>query len=126
MVARAQLMNQLVPFHSGEAPVLIAAAGERARLRFLEFFTANIRNPHTRRAYARGVGEFLAWCESAGVASIAGVQPVQRRDLHRMARPPRARPALGADGQAAARRDPPSVRLACRRPGGAVNPAASV
>src|SRR5271156_3176412 len=56
MVARAQLMNQLVPFHSGEAPVLIAAAGERARLRFLEFFTANIRNPHTRRAYARGAG----------------------------------------------------------------------
>jgi hypothetical protein len=36
-------------------------------------------------AYARGVVEFLAWCESAGVASIAGVQPGARRDLHRMA-----------------------------------------
>ena len=38
MVARARLMNQLVPFHSGQAPVLIAAAGERARVRFVEFF----------------------------------------------------------------------------------------
>jgi hypothetical protein len=50
MVAGAQFMNQLVPFPSGQAPVLIAAASERARVRFIEFFTANIRNPHTRRA----------------------------------------------------------------------------
>jgi hypothetical protein len=30
---------------------LAAAAGERASKRFLEFFAANIRNPHMRRAY---------------------------------------------------------------------------
>jgi site-specific recombinase XerD len=57
-------------------PALIAAAGEKARIRFLEFFSANIRNPHTRRAYARAAGEFLVWCEGAGVSSIAAVQPV--------------------------------------------------
>ena len=57
-------------------PVLIGAAGDRARIRFLEFFAANIRNMHTRRAYAQATQEFLAWCESAGVASIAGVQPL--------------------------------------------------
>ena len=57
-------------------PVLITAAGDHARLRFLEFFAANIRNPHTRRAYARAVGEFLAWCASTGVPSVAAVQPV--------------------------------------------------
>ncbi len=34
-------------------PALVAAAGARASMRFLEFFTANIRNPHTRRAYYR-------------------------------------------------------------------------
>ena len=28
-------------------PALVAAAGERASMRFLEFFAANIRNPHT-------------------------------------------------------------------------------
>jgi hypothetical protein len=45
-------MNQLIPIiASSKLPVLIAAAGERASLRFLEFFAANIRNPHTRRAY---------------------------------------------------------------------------
>jgi site-specific recombinase XerC len=35
-----------------------------------------IRNPHTRRAYARAADEFLAWCAVAGVPSIATVQPV--------------------------------------------------
>jgi hypothetical protein len=46
MVAGAQFMNQLVPFHAGQAPVLIAAAGERARAVFIEFFSANIRILH--------------------------------------------------------------------------------
>jgi integrase/recombinase XerC len=69
-------MNQVVPFIGPASPALIAAAGDHAGVRFIEFFTANIRNPHTRRAYARAVAEFLAWCESAGVPSIAAVQPV--------------------------------------------------
>jgi site-specific recombinase XerC len=30
----------------------------------------------TRRAYARSAEEFLAWCASMGVSSIAGVRPV--------------------------------------------------
>jgi hypothetical protein len=45
-------------------------------MRFLEFFTANIRNPHTRRAYARAAEEFRTWCADAGVPSIDAVQPV--------------------------------------------------
>ena len=64
-------MNQLVPISSlSSLPTLVAAAGERASMRFLEFFAANIRNAHTRRAYARAAEEFLAWCASAGVPSI--------------------------------------------------------
>ena len=71
-------MNQLVPINSSAAvlPVLVAVAGERASMRFLEFFAANIRNPHTRRAYYRAATEFLAWCGDAGVRSIAGIQPI--------------------------------------------------
>src|SRR3954469_7878713 len=69
-------MNQLVPFGAQGAPTLIAAAGERARVRFIEFFTANIRNAHTRRAYAQAVREFLAWCKGAGIDSITEVQPL--------------------------------------------------
>jgi integrase/recombinase XerD len=44
-------------------PAVIARAGDRASRRFLEFFTANIRNPNTRRAYYRAVRLFLDWCE---------------------------------------------------------------
>ena len=57
-------------------PALVAAAGERAGLRFLEFFAAVIRNPHTRRAYGRAVVDFLTWCEAHGVPSITAVQPL--------------------------------------------------
>jgi site-specific recombinase XerC len=70
-------MSHSVPSLTGlSVPTLVAAAGERAGMRFLEFFAANIRNPHTRRAYARAADEFLAWCASVGVPSIAAVQPV--------------------------------------------------
>src|SRR5438067_4433970 len=71
-------MNQPVPINSSAAvlPVLVAAAGEHASRRFLEFFAANIRNPHTRRAYYRAATEFLAWCGDAGVPSIGGIQPI--------------------------------------------------
>ncbi len=49
-------------------PALIANAGDAAGWRYIEFFTANIRNPHTRRAYARACGRFFAWCERRGLA----------------------------------------------------------
>jgi site-specific recombinase XerC len=58
-------------------PALVATAGPRAGLRFLEFFAAAIRNPHTRRAYARAAADFLAWCAAeAGVTALAAVQPL--------------------------------------------------
>ncbi|MFM0258071.1 tyrosine-type recombinase/integrase [Paraburkholderia sediminicola] len=57
-------------------PALVVSAGERAGVRFLEFFASAIRNPHTRRAYARAAGDFLAWCAGAGVTSITEVQPL--------------------------------------------------
>ena len=69
-------MNDLLVVGYARAPALIAAAGERAEIRFLEFFAANIRNPHTRRAYTRAVGEFLAWCAEAGATSITDVTPL--------------------------------------------------
>ena len=69
-------MTRLVVLGATALPALMAAAEERAQLRFLEFFTANIRNPHTRRAYARATSDFLAWCVAVGVPSIAAVQPL--------------------------------------------------
>ena len=69
-------MNQLAPIVSPALPTIVSAAGERASMRFLEFFAANIRNAHTRRAYYRAAEEFLAWCASIGLSSIATVEPV--------------------------------------------------
>ena len=40
-----------------------ARQGERASHRFIEFFTATIRNRNTRAAYARAVKQFFDWCE---------------------------------------------------------------
>lgn len=41
-------------------PALVVREGEDARKRFIEFFTAQIRNPHTRVAYLYAVREFMA------------------------------------------------------------------
>lgn len=46
-------MNHLVPICSPTLPML-AAAGERASMHFLEFFAANMRTPHTRRDLCPG------------------------------------------------------------------------
>lgn len=52
-------------------PALIADAGEQAAWRYIDFFTANIRNPNTRRAYARACHTFFAWCEQRGLSLVA-------------------------------------------------------
>lgn len=44
--------------------------------RVLEFFTANIRNPNTRKAYAKAAGDFAAWCEHHGLEHLRHVQPI--------------------------------------------------
>jgi site-specific recombinase XerD len=53
-------------------PAVIAATGEQASWRYLEFFTANLRNPHTRRAYGRACARFFSWCARPrlGIAEI--------------------------------------------------------
>lgn len=56
-------------------PRIITNEGEKTTKRFLEFFTANIRNPNTRRSYARAVEQFLTWCEEHG-ASLEKIEPL--------------------------------------------------
>ena len=68
-------MNQLIVL-TDRAPALIAAVGERASYRFPKFFAANIRNPNTRRAYARAAVEFFDWLEARGVTHITAVESV--------------------------------------------------
>jgi len=60
---------------AGALPALFSPDAGTAR-RVLEFFTVNIRNPHTRKAYGKAAGEFAAWCETHGIAHLRDVQPV--------------------------------------------------
>lgn len=72
------MAHDLIPLSAGSPtlPTLVAASGERAGLRFLEFFAAAIRNPHTRRAYGQAAGAFLDWCAATGLPSLTAVQPM--------------------------------------------------
>ena len=104
-------MNQLVPF-TDRAPALVAAGGERASYRFFEFFTANIRNPHTRRAYARAAVEFFDWLQAKRRDAAHGHRERPCRRLYRAV----AEGALRADREAAPRRLASFVRLDGDRP----------
>lgn len=68
----------MTPASSGTLtlPAIIAGAGEDAIRRFLEYFTANIRNKNTRMAYARAVGNFFAWCDGRGITDLKGIEPM--------------------------------------------------
>lgn len=54
----------------------LTASGAGAAKRFLEFFTANIRNPNTRKAYARAAGDFLHWCHGRGLTALPAIEPM--------------------------------------------------
>lgn len=66
--------SDLLTIDTSRLPALIRDAGERAGRRFLEFFTANIRNPGTRRVYGHAVSRFCHWCECRDV-SLQQVSP---------------------------------------------------
>ena len=57
-------------------PRVIAAAGDQAARRFLEFFAATIRNKNTRMAYYRAAARFFAWCDHHKIGEIADIEPL--------------------------------------------------
>jgi len=61
---------------SFSVPSIIQEAGPEAFRRFLEFFTAQIRNRNTREAYARAVSQFFGWLEAQGIVRLMDIQPV--------------------------------------------------
>lgn len=72
--------GETAPWHEGAAcaallPALIVDAGDRAIERFMEFFTANIRNLNTRMAYARAVWRFMDWCKARGLG-LQSIRPM--------------------------------------------------
>ena len=95
------LPRQLVRAGFNALPLSIARAGEETSWRFVEFFTASIRNRNTRVAYARAVYQFFLWCEDA--ASDSATSSRYRRSLYR------ASPGVEAHGEAAPRRHPDAL-----------------
>lgn len=82
-----------------QLPAVIAAAGAKASRRFLEFFTANIRNRNTRRAYAMAVSRFMKWCDAKRV-SLDRIEPMivagYIEQLQAVASPPTVKQHLAA------------------------------
>ena len=56
-------------------PSLILDSGDNAWRRYIEFFTAHIRNKNTRAAYAYAVSRFCRWCEVRDVRVLLDVSP---------------------------------------------------
>ena len=56
-------------------PALFTPTPAAAR-RTLDFFTDNIRNPNTRKAYAKAIGDFAIWCEKNYLQELGAIEPV--------------------------------------------------
>ena len=56
-------------------PPLVSSMGDNASRRFVEFFTARIRNKGTRRAYRLAVHRFYDWCSRHGIA-FEQIEPI--------------------------------------------------
>ena len=55
MLPPAAAPSEVAAFHA-MIPTLIADAGDQAAWRYIDFFTATIRNPNTRRGIVRLIG----------------------------------------------------------------------
>lgn len=56
-------------------PGVVESSGENASRRFVEFFTATIRNRGTRSVYLHACTEFFDWCDQHAL-SLSDIEPV--------------------------------------------------
>ena len=71
MTGHLTRLTELLP----HLPALFTPDPEAAK-RFVEFFTANIRNTNTRKAYAWAAAQFAAWCEENDLRELRDIEPV--------------------------------------------------
>lgn len=57
-------------------PTVIMEAGVPTSKRFIEFFTAHIRNKNTREAYGRAVRDFFTWCDENRIGPLIDIEAV--------------------------------------------------
>ena len=70
------------PSASPVVPAIVAAAGEKAARRYLEFFAVTIENANTREAYYRACRRFFAWCDAQGLDGAGRDRADACRGLH--------------------------------------------
>jgi site-specific recombinase XerD len=72
----------------------------KAAKRVLEFFTGQINNDHTRRAYLNATRRFAAWCARQNIEELSSVQPFHVaafiKDLQAEVSPPTVKQHLAA------------------------------
>jgi hypothetical protein len=69
------MMNiELFPARAAAAPTLFTPTPKTAK-RVLEFFTAQVNNDHTRKAYLNATRRFAEWCATHNIGDLASVQP---------------------------------------------------
>src|ERR1700686_2637675 len=69
--------NQLIVAPApGLVPARLFTPTPKAARRVLEFFTAQVNNDHTRKAYLNATRRFAAWCADHGLDQLTAVQPV--------------------------------------------------
>jgi site-specific recombinase XerD len=58
-------------------PAIVAAGGDKAMRRFLEFFAVTIDNKNTRDAYLHACRRFFAWCDRRDdIEELADIEPM--------------------------------------------------
>jgi len=81
-------------------PANLYAPTPKAAKRVLEFFTAEVNNDHTSKAYLNAAKRFAAWCELRGISELADVQAFHvaafRKDLQAEFSPPTVKQHLAA------------------------------
>ena len=101
----------------GLLPARLFAPTPKAARRVVEFFTAQINNDHTRKAYVNAARRFAEWCEAHGLHELAQVQPFHKRSYgdRRLPGLIRSEPSITHRGGTDAPQYPPCFHRANRK-----------
>jgi site-specific recombinase XerD len=81
-------------------PSPLFAPTPAATKRFIEFFTAQINNDHTRKSYLNDTKRFAEWCDTHGLRELVDVEPIHVaafiKDLQGKFSPPTVKQHLAA------------------------------
>jgi hypothetical protein len=62
------MSNEPVPSPApASVPAALFASTRKAAKRVFEFFTTQLNNDHTRKAYLNATRRFAQWCEARGI-----------------------------------------------------------